>query len=337
MRSSSTLKPGDASRQVAYIVLSHRDPAQVARLADRLVRSDPNGQVVLAHDPAAGPLPVDELAAGGRVHVRLSSSVRRWGGFGLVSDLLEAIDWTLDHLDVGWLAILSGQDYPLRPLAGYGDELAASGFDAFVSARPIPFARPPASDSPGLYMHARFYYRWWRLPRWLLGWTQGRRVDVRVAGLLRRFSAGQPWVFVWRLPRGAGDMIGVRRRRLPFDDDWPCWAGSQWLTLSRASGQEIRTVLAARPDLVSLYRHSIIADESLPVTILCNAASLRVSRTNHHWIRMTGAGLSHAAVLTTEDLPELRASGKWFARKFDPAVDGEVLDRLDDQILEAAT
>ena len=84
-------------------------------------------------------------------------------------------------------------------------------------------------------------------------------------------------------------------------------------------------VLAARPDLVSLYRRSIIADESLPVTILCNTPSLRVCPDNHHWIRMTGAGLSHASVLTIEELPELRASGKWFARKFDPAVDGEVL------------
>lgn len=337
MNSSSAFAPNDASARVAYIVLSHRDPAQVARLTDRLVRSDPNGQVVIAHDPAAGLLPLDGLASGGRVHVRLSSAVRRWGGFGLVSDLLESIEWTLEHLDVGWVAILSGQDYPLRPLAGYGEELAASGFDAFVTARRVPFARPPADDSPGLYLDARFYYRWWRLPRWLLGWTHGRRVDVRVSGLLRQFSARQRWVFVWRLPRGAGDMIGVRRRRLPFDEDWPCWVGSQWLTLSRRAAEEIRTVLAARPDLVSLYRRSIIADESLPVTILCNAPSLRVCRTNHHWIRMTGPGLSHASVLTTEDLPTLRASGKWFARKFDPAVDATVLDRLDDQILVAAS
>jgi len=322
---------------VAYIVLSHRDPAQVARLADRLVRSDPAGQVVVAHDPAAGPLGIATAAdAGGRIHVRPSSSPRHWGGFGLVSDLLEAIEWALDHLDVGWLAILSGQDYPLRPLAGYGEELEASGFDAFVSARRVPFERPPATDSPGLYLDARYYYRWWPLPRWLLGWANGRRINGPLSELIRRFSARQRWVFVWRLPRGAGDMIGVRRRRLPFDEAWPCWVGSQWLTMSRTAAEEVRAVLAARPELVSLYRHSIIADESLPLTVLCNASLLRVCFTNHHQIRMTGPGLSHAAILTVDDLPGLRASGKWFARKFDPAVDTEVLDRLDEEILAAA-
>jgi hypothetical protein len=318
---------------VAYIVLSHRNPGQVARLVDRLVRSDPTGHVVLAHDSGAGPVPLNDVAGRDRIHELPSSSPRGWGGFGLVSDLLEAIEWSLDHLDADWLAVLSGQDYPLRPLAGYGDDLAASGFDVFATGRAIALTRPARSDSAGLYMHARYYYRWFRLPRWVLGWMPGRRLNTWVSGALRRFSAGQPWVFVWRLPRSAGDVIGVRRRHLPFDDRFPCYVGSQWLTMSRRAAEELRGFVRSRPDVMSLYRESIISDESLIVTILFNSPRLLMSPSNHHRIRMTGPGESHASVLTVEDLADLSGSGQWFARKFDPAVDREVLDRLDDRIL----
>lgn len=321
-------------RPVAYLVLSHRDPAQVARLVDRLLGSDPTGHVIVAHDPAAGPLPAGGGPGRDRMHVMASASAREWGGFGLVADLLAAVAWTVNNTDAGWLAILSGQDYPVRPLAGYGAALAASGYDAFLSARPIPLKRPRSSDSAGLYAHARYYYRWWTLPRWVLGWTSGRRADRWVSGALRRLSAVQPFVFIWRLPRGAGDRIGLRRHRLPFGPAFPCYMGSQWLTMSRVAATEILAFTGRRPDVMDLYRRSIISDESLLVTILCNSPRLRVCPHNHHHIRMTGPGDSHAAVLTVADLDDLQASGRWFARKFDTAVDADVLDRLDVRILQ---
>jgi len=38
---------------------------------------------------------------------------------------------------------------------------------------------------------------------------------------------------------------------------------------------------------------------------------------------------AHPATLTAADLPKLRASERLFARKFDAAVDSEILDLLD--------
>lgn len=320
-------------RRVAYLVLSHQNPRQVLRLVDRLVCSDPTGHVVVEHDPSNGAVALGAYAVHPRVHLINSSSRRRWGNYALVEDLLEAISWTLNELDVGWLAVMSGQDYPLRPLASFGSELADSSFDVFLSARPIPLERPTSTDSPGLYAHARYYYRWFVLPRWMLGWLSGRRPERVVRGVLRRFSAHQPLIFLWSLPRGAGDMIGFRRRRLPFDAEFRCYMGSQWLTMSRAAATAVVEFTEARPDIVALYRRSIIADESLPVTALCNRPDLRICPVNHHYTRMSGPGESHAAILRVEDLDALRTSGKPFARKFDDRVDSAILDQLDVDVL----
>ncbi len=317
---------------VGYVVLSHQNPAQVRRLVDRLVRSDPTGQVIIAHD-SSQPLELDSYDDHPRVHLLSSSSVRRWGNYGLVSDLLVAVAWALDHLHLGWLAVMSGQDYPLRSLAAFGDQLAGSGCDAFLSARPIPLQRPAASDREGVYAHARYCYRWFRMPDWLLDWAKETPVERLVFGALRRLSGAQPLIFIWWLPRGGGNMIGFRRRKLPFGDELRCYMGSQWLTMSRSAASAVIEFVAQRPDVVRLYRRSIVPDESLPVTVLCNRPEVRVRNSNHHYTRMTGPGNSHAAVLGLADLAELRGSDKYFARKFDPDVDSQILDELDRSVL----
>jgi glycosyltransferase involved in cell wall biosynthesis len=319
--------------RVAYVLLTHRAPAQIRRLVDRLLRSDPAGLVVVNHDAASTPLDLGPYADDPRVHVRPASPGRRWGSYALAADLLQTIGWAVDHLDAGWLAILSGQDYPLRSLEPYGRQLSDSGLDAFVTARPVAPTRPPAADSGAVYTYVRYFFRWRELPGWVLGWVRGDRAVGLLRGAQRRLSMAQPFVFWWSLPSGGGDMIGVRRRTPPFTTGFTCYKGSQWMTLSRRAALALVAFTRAHPEVLKVYRESLIADESLPVTILCNDPGLRVATENHHFIRMDGGGEAHAAALTLADLEALRASGRWFARKFDEAADGGVLDQLDGDVL----
>ena len=330
---SAAAAPHADPTKVAYLVLSHQHPPQVMRLADRLLASDPTGHVVIVHDQAGGPLDPGGRAGDSRLHLHSGTEFRRWGGYALVGDVLDAMAWTMQELDVGWLTVISGQDYPLRPLSSFGRELTDSGCDAFISARRLSEQRPPASDSAALYAHARYHYRWYRLPRWVLGWADRGPVERVVRGAQRRLSAAQPFVFLWSLPRGAGDMIGIRRRRVPFDSAFPCWIGTQWLTLSRRAAAAMLAFLERRPDVVGFYRRSIIADESLLVTVVSNAPGLRVCSPNHHHVRMSGPGQSHPDVFRSSDMEELRACGRPFARKFDERVDREVMDRVDRDLL----
>jgi hypothetical protein len=319
--------------RVAYVLLTHRGSGQIVRLVDRLLRSDPSGVVIVNHDATRCRLDLGRYADHPRVRTRVASTSRRWGSYALAADLLDTIAWAAENVDAGWLTILSGQDYPLRRLETFGPELSASGYDAFVTAAPVALTRPPATDSGSLYTHVRYFFRWYELPRWMLGWVRGAGVIALLRAVQRRLSVAQPFVFLWSLPSGGGDMIGFRRRTPPFDAGFCCFKGSQWMTLSREAALTMVRFARAHPQLSEAYRRSLIADESLPVTILCNDPRLRVASENHHFIRMAGGGEAHAAELTLADLERLRASGRWFARKFDESLDSEVLDQLDVDVL----
>jgi hypothetical protein len=247
--------------------------------------------------------------------------------------LLDAFRWALANLDFSWLTVLSGQDYPLQPLSSFRAQLESSACDAFVTARPIPLVRPDKADSGAMYLHARYYYRWYELPSWTMSWT-GRPAWIGrlAAGAQRRFSFAQPLIFLWSLPRNGGHLIGFRRLRLPFTASFPCYVGSDWMTLSRRALEVIDRFADEQPAMVRLYQRSVLPSESFPVTILCNNPTLTVHMGNHHFVRMTGGGEAHAGVVGRGDLEAAIASNKPFARKFDDRVDPLVLDLLDEHI-----
>jgi len=45
----------------------------------------------------------------------------------------------------------------------------------------------------------------------------------------------------------------------------------------------------------------------------------------------------HPAILTVDDLPAITRSKALFAKKFDATVDGEVMDRIDAELLAGAS
>jgi hypothetical protein len=321
---------GVATRRVAYVILNHRGGPQLARLVGTLLVSDPDGRVVVHHDGRNAELDLGPNADDPRVHALESKTKRDWAGWPITAASLEAI--AVAEAKADWIVLLSGQDYPTRSLTEFGAELAASGYDAFVSARPVPESRPPATDTAGVYAWLRTYFTWRRLPDWVLGWLGDGRIGSRLASVIRRVSLAQPLIFIWSLPAGGGDLIGVRRRTTPFGPALRCYMGATWLTMSRDAAVKVREFVAERPDVVDLYRTSVLADESLILTILLNDPSLRVSLENHHHLRMTGPGEARAAVLTVADLPAIEGSGRPFTRKLDLTAEPELFDRLDARI-----
>ncbi len=320
-------------RVVVYLILSHDNPAQIKRLV-RVLREAPHSYVIVQHDQKRTPLDPNDYASDPRVHVMAPSREgRRWGRYSLVEAMLDAYRWALANLDFSWVVMVSGQDYPLAPPADFQAQLSGSSCDAFLTATPTPLSRPSSDDSVGIYMHARYCYKWYELPPWVMGWMwRSDRIARLARAAQRRISLAQPLIFLWSLPKGGGDMVGIRRARIPFSDAFRCYFGSQWLTLSRRAVEAIARFVDDRPDVVRLYRRSLIPDESLPVTILCNSPELTVEPDNHLYARMTGPGEAHAAVLGSADLEEAFASGKPFARKLDERVDPLALDLLDERI-----
>jgi hypothetical protein len=120
------------------------------------------------------------------------------------------------------------------------------------------------------------------------------------------------------------------RRRLP--ESMRPWGGSAYWIVSRTALRTIADFLNANPWYVRFFKHVHIPDELFFETILFN--SPEAERCEDHLLHYTEWSRTPApAILTREDYPHLVESPCLFARKFDPAIDREVLDMIDEGLL----
>jgi Core-2/I-Branching enzyme len=287
---------------VAYIVLSHRNPEQVLRLvralgegpaAKVLVRHDPRGQTLASHDI--------EAAGGETIEDDIES---QWGGWAQLRLILACLREAAARHDPDWSLILSGQDYPLRPLADIEADLAASAADARLGSVREVERRRPAPGHDEFFLRCRYRH-----------YTRPRAMPA-LPGPIRRLA------YARELP----PLVGVRRLDpAPL----PLFASADWLTLRRPA---TRVVLAASEDrrLMRHFRRVAVPSESFFASVILADPSLIVERDNRRFTSFAPRA-PHPDTLTTRDYDRLLASGADFARKFDAALDSHVLDLLDER------
>jgi hypothetical protein len=297
----------------AYILLTHRSPGQVLRLASRIRALSPEATVVIRHDARRVGLEHGPLRDLG-VHIHEHCTESTWGRWGIVQAQLDELRWLVDHAPADYVTFLSGQDYPIAPLAPWETQVATDRPDMQGELEPI-----------------------WYRPRWLRGGLGDHRAQ---RAMYRYFtlSVGASPSSWWLLPfKGAKPVIDVRR--LPYNDELfigvrrplrglQLWWGQLWLTLS---ARAVGTVLAAAasPRASRRFRQGLVPDELFIPTIVANTPALRIRNIPLTYCRFLHAS-NHPVTFVTDDLPELRAAGACFARKFDAAVDSKVLDALDE-------
>ncbi len=292
--------------RIAYLVLSHRNPEQVLRLVGAL-REGPAAEVLVRHDPRRSTLEEGELERLGArpLHDDIEFD---WGGWSQLRMLLACLE-SAARLDPDWLLVLSGQDYPLRPMAAIEADLGTSEYDAMLGhAWELDTDRLPEPPADEFFL--RCAYRHYAAPAFL----------PRLPGTLR------PLAYLRDLP----PQVGLRRVRLPFGEGFRCFVSADWLTLSRRA---LRAVLDAAGDrrLMRFYRRVAIPSESFFATVLLNDSSLHVARDNRRFVSFEAPLTPHPDTLTTADLDRVLASGCDFARKFDAEADAQVLDALDER------
>lgn len=110
--------------------------------------------------------------------------------------------------------------------------------------------------------------------------------------------------------------------------------GSNFMTLSRAYCEHLFSDDASVERCRRYFRFVRMPEEFFFQTSLANS---RFSATlvNDNKRKIIWDGGPHPRTLTLSDLPVLLTSGAWFARKFDDAVDPDVLDAIDRHRLAA--
>jgi Core-2/I-Branching enzyme len=121
------------------------------------------------------------------------------------------------------------------------------------------------------------------------------------------------------------------RRSLP--NSLRPWGGSAYWIVSRGALRTIFDFVQANPGYVRFFEHVDIPDELFFQTILLNSpeAGRCVDFRLHYteWSRTPAP-----AILVSDDYPHLVESSCLFARKFDQAQDGEILDMIDRGLLD---
>lgn len=139
---ADTSSPNDVP-MVAYLVLAHRKPAQTVRLVRRI--ADGSAAVVIHLDAQMSDLDVEAVSQS--LHdipnVHYVPRIRcEWARWSLVQASLDAIAVMLDACpDAAYGILLSGQDYPLKPLDTRQSFLQQANGRSFISHWRLPTAK----------------------------------------------------------------------------------------------------------------------------------------------------------------------------------------------------
>ena len=298
--------------RIAYLVLAHHRPCQLRRLVERLSGSRARCYIHIdRRAPAAVSGAVQDLAG---VHL-VESLACHWGDFSLVQAILRCLYAALDdetaRCDVA--VLLSGQDYPIKPVARIEAVLAAR-----VGRSTLHYWKLPSEEHWTNERGGADRYEYW---------------NVRIG---RRFlPIFGPCAYVHPLINRGWNGLA---RRLTLARRFPAglipYGGSGWWAMDRADAEEVRRFIAQNPAVIRFFRGVKIPDEMLLQTILMNSpGAKRAVNEPLHFLKWPPPGASSPYVLTMRELDALAAAPELFARKFDEAVDSEVLDAIDKRLL----
>jgi hypothetical protein len=317
--------------KIVYLIQSFKAPEQIYRLVRTIKRSSPESQILISHDFNACDLDTTPLKNLPGVEVlRLSCKGRR-GDFSMIQSYLDTVDWLLsNNIDFNWLINLSGQDYPTQPLPHIEKFLAETKYDGFLEyfealsdSKHNPWGSQEGCD--------RYLYQYWRLNIYISDKSLLSKIINRL-GLT--FNKAQPFVRISWIYDGL--MVGFRANSTPFNDNFLCYGGSHFHTLSKKCISFLYNFSKQHTELVEYYKKTCVPVESFVQTVLINSRIYNLDNDHKRYFDFSTSKSGRPKILTVEDYPALIKDNIHFARKFDLAQDSKILDLLDTKILGVA-
>jgi hypothetical protein len=265
---------------VAYLISSDTSPDRLTRLVAVLRAGSPRGVIAVRHDDADGTLDLRRLH---ELDVDLleTTSVPPGSAAELMM-LLRCIRRLLESARFDWLVLLSGSDYPVRPVAEIEAALAGADTDGFIETHPC---EPPAirRGAPVDEHAARYHYRWSSAPGAIaslaraLAAAVGPRVlvrttpsGIRIGVPAKRSPFKPPKRKPLALPIKHNPLSPVQAERSPFGEGLECRYGARSFVLSRRAVEVIDAAVRDHPELVLYYRDTLVPAESYIHTVLAN-------------------------------------------------------------------
>ena len=275
--------------RTAYLILAHKDPELLERLVNKLSNAD--ADIYIQLDNKAN---INEFSSLSNIKNTFFIDKRIdtvWGNYSIIEATLNGFKQILSTgKSYTHINLLSGQDYPLKPVTEIQKFLFANSDKTFMHLLSI-------NDNE---------------------WLQGKERIIR-------YSFGD-----FKLPgkygfqRLANNILP--KRRLPLK--LKAYGGSQWLSITPECALYAINFLKKNPKLKRFFRATWAIDEIFFQTILMNSP-LKGKLVNDSLRFIEQYGNSRPTIFTINDAGRLLNSGKFFARKFDRDVDTQILDQLD--------
>ncbi|MBD1912939.1 MULTISPECIES: beta-1,6-N-acetylglucosaminyltransferase [unclassified Leptolyngbya] len=278
--------------KIAFVILAHKYPEQIIRLVKAL--SSEGDHFFIHIDQRATSVFSDvEKLLGNTSHVFLMDQrdACRWGQFSIVNATLNCLRRAcLTQENYDYVFLISGQDYPIRPLSEIKRFLEENRGQQFIEA--FPLAEPNK-------------------------WTNA-------GGAYQAMKRVSNWHFFLR----SRPFHVPLQRKLP--NALVPYGGSQWWALTGEFVQWMINYLNTHPNVITYFKYTFIPDEMFFQTLVCNSpfkeAVANYSLTYTDW---SNPNPTPPRVLTMEDVDALKISDLLFARKFEPGRSDEVLDLID--------
>lgn len=291
--------------RLAFLLLVHRYPEQASLLVKTLL-ADKDAHIYIHVDGKAKET-YSHLHREFGINKQVTFTSKRyrvyWGSFNQIRATLQLInDAAKGNHD--YYSLLSGQDFPIKPLVGFKHYLQENKGSEFISHFSLP--NPDVWVGNGGLDRMRLYWVDVRIPKY--SYTFGR-----INGLAHRIQ----------------NALGIRRKiKIKY------FGGANWFTLSNAAIQYINTFVASNPGFVKRFKHTRCADEIVVQTILCNApVPFNLNNNDLRYINWS-TGPEYPKILRTEDYNTLvNTPDKFFARKFDTGTDGVILKKLSENFI----
>jgi Core-2/I-Branching enzyme len=286
--------------QIVFLILAHKNPEQVIRLIERLESSQSRFVVHVDRRSFDAVHSVISDWAANRTDVILAARHRcYWGDFGIVAGTLECVRTALTvygRFDYGML--LSGQDYPIKPLSSIFDYLTITRGKQFIESFRLDETQNRWTTQSGQFEATARY-------SWYIARFRSRRLPIPI------------------------------RRSLPAGLK-PC-AGCQWWCLTREALEFVSGYLDKSPKALRFFKHVSIPDETVFQTVLYSSPFQKdVISDDMHYSDWDRPNPLYPRVFEEADLEQLRATPKLFARKFDITRGTGIFDLIDRELLSSA-
>ena len=284
--------------RIAHIIIAHKNPEQVLRLATKLLHSNFD---IFVHIDAKIEIEIfDGLRKLPNVFFIKNRINCNWGGYSLLEGILSSLKEVLDsNNNYKYINLISGQDYPV-----YNAEYINDFFNSSPDKIYISYENSPDSN-------------WWKDAS--KRYEKYHLTDYNFKGkylIEKILNAIMP------------------KRNFPtattlYGSNKACW----W-ALTHESAKFVLSKLNDDPKLIRFLRLCWGTDEFVIPTIIMNSSLKKhVVNNNLRYINWS-EGKAHPKILDITDYEDIIQSKMLFSRKFDSEIDTSVMDKIDNSHLD---